>query len=226
MEVTRLRRPSDSKLVEVVARVLYGGDGPDGAREPDVTLPDGLWDIAVIRHRGGIVVLQTGLITKPVLLPFDPGDEYLAISFRPGVVMPVLPGARTVDQGIVRESRPRAFRVEADTFEIPTYDNAEALVDRLVRRGFLVFDDVVARVADGEPGWASERTIQRRFQWALGLTPKELGQIRRARRAVDLLRAGWAAADVAAELDYADQPHLIRSLRRFMGDTPGRLAAP
>jgi helix-turn-helix protein len=142
------------------------------------------------------------------------------------VVMPVLPGARMVDRGVIRESRRRSFRLDADTFEIPTYDNAEGLVDRLARRGFLVLDDVVASVADGDPGWASERTIQRRFHWALGLTPTELGQIRRARRAVDLLRAGRAAADVAAELDYADQPHLVRSLRRFMGDTPGRLATP
>jgi hypothetical protein len=220
-------RKSDSKLIAEIRRVSY--ESPDGTTtvQPDVTVPDGLWDLVVMRHRGGVQVLQTGLITKPVVLPYEPGDEYLAISFKPGAYMPGLPGQRMVDRGLIRPlGAGWCFELDADTFEIPTFENAEGLVERLVKRDFLRLDDVVDRVAGGDPAWASERTIERRFRWVLGLTPSQLAQIRRARVAVSKLEAGAAPADVAADLGYADQPHLTRSLRRFMGRTPGEIAEP
>jgi hypothetical protein len=222
--ITRRQRASDSDLVAMVSHVAYG-DPATGRLEPDVTVPDGLWDIVVIRHAGVVQVLQTGLITKPVVLAYEPGDEYLSISFKPGTYMPRLPGRHMVDRGVLRPiGAGRTFELDADTFEIPTFENAEGLVQRLARRGIVVLDDVIDRVVDGEPAWASERTIERRFRWALGLTPKQLAQIRRAQAAVARLQAGRAAADVAAELGYADQPHLSRSLRRFMGLTPSEVA--
>jgi len=225
MTAVRQRRQSDSKLIAEIRRVSY--ESPDGMTtiQPDVTVPDGLWDLVVMRRRGAVAVLQTGLITKPVVLPYEPGDEYLAISFKPGVYMPRLPGRQMVDRGVIRPlGAGRCFELDADTFEIPTFENAEDLVERLVRRDILCLDDVVDRVADGDPAWASERTIERRFRWALGLTPSQLAQIRRARAAVSKLQDGAAPADVAADLGYADQPHLTRSLRRFMGRTPGEIA--
>jgi helix-turn-helix protein len=224
MTITRRQRASDSAFVAGVAHVVYG-DPEAGWVGPDEVVPDGLWDIVVLRHAGTVEVLQTGLITRPVVLPFEPGDEYLSISFKPGTYMPRLPGRRMVDRGVLRPiGAGRTFELDADTFEIPTFDSAEDLVRRLVRRGIVVLDDVVDRVVDGEPAWASDRTVERHFRWVLGLTPKQLAQIRRAREAVTRLQAGRAAADVAAELGYSDQPHLTRSLRRFMGRTPGQLA--
>jgi hypothetical protein len=227
MTAHRRERLSDSGLVAAITHVSYAAPDGVGAIEPDVTVPDGLWDIVVLRHRGDVQVLQTGLITRPVALPYEPGDEYLAISFKPGVYMPRLPGERMVDRGVLRPiSAGRRFELDADSFEIPTFDNAEGLVERLVRRDIVRLDDVVERVAEGDPPWASERTVERRFRWALGLSPKQLAQIRRARDAFVKLQAGLAPADVAADLGYADQPHLTRSMRRFMGRTPGEIASP
>ena len=40
-----------------------------------------------------------------------------------------------------------------------------------------------------------------------------------------LLQQGRPAADVAFALGYADQPHMIRSIKAIMGQTPGQLAA-
>jgi hypothetical protein len=226
MTVTRRQRKTDSDLVAVVTHVAYG-DPASGQLEPDVTVPDGLWDIAVIHHRGTVEVLQTGLITRPVELPFEPGDEYLAISFKPGAYMPRLPGRQMVDRGVIRPiGAGRTFELDADTFEVPSFENAEAFVQRLVRRDIVVLDEVVDRVVEGDPAWASERTVERRFRWALGLSPKQLAQIQRAREAMTRLAAGSAPAAVAADLGYADQPHLTRSLRRFMGRTPGEVGQP
>jgi methylphosphotriester-DNA--protein-cysteine methyltransferase len=48
-------------------------------------------------------------------------------------------------------------------------------------------------------------------------------QIERARYATTLLRQGRAILDVVYEAGYFDQPHLTRSLKRFIGLTPAQL---
>ena len=178
------------------------------------------------RHAGKIAVLQTGLITKPVALDYLEGDEYLSISFKPGVFMPRLPGVRMVDTAVFRPlTSRRAFALDSEELEIPTFENAEGLVDRLVKRDIIVRDEIVADVAEGQPRALSPRSVQRHFVHALGLSPKQLAQIQRAKRAVALLRAGRPVVDVAMDLGYADQPHMTRSLKRFIGRTPGEVSS-
>ena len=221
MIVRRVRRASDSPFVAAISLVSYDGQAPDS------TVPDGMWDLVVQRHAGTVAVLQTGTITRPAELGYGSGDEHLSISFKPGVYMPRLPGARMVDRSVLRPAiSTRRFELDADVFEIPSFENAEGLVDRLVERGLIVRDDIVADVAEGRPVAISTRTVQRHFLWALGLTPKQLAQIQRANRAVDQLEGGQAPVDVAFDLDYADQSHLTRSLQRFIGRTPGEIASP
>jgi methylphosphotriester-DNA--protein-cysteine methyltransferase len=66
--------------------------------------------------------------------------------------------------------------------------------------------------------------MQRHFLSALGMTPKQFAQVQRAIHAVDLLRGGMAPAAAATEAGYSDQPHLTRSLKAIMGQTPGQIA--
>jgi AraC-like DNA-binding protein len=54
----------------------------------------------------------------------------------------------------------------------------------------------------------------------VGLSPRQVKQITAARQAVELLLQGWALADVAYKLGYADLPHMVRMLKRFTGYTP------
>jgi hypothetical protein len=219
MKVTRRTRGSDSAFIGRIAHVAYA------EKVDDVTTPDGCWDLVVQRRAGKITMLQTGIITKPVVLPYDAGDEYICISFKPGVFMPRTPGVEMRDRGLVLPTTsPRAFWLQGETLEIPTFENAEGLVARLIRHGLIVRDDIVEGLAEGRPKAASPRSVQRHFLHALGITAKGLTQILRACRAVDLLQRGRAAADVAADLGYADQPHLNRSLKRLMGRTPGEIA--
>jgi hypothetical protein len=221
LDVRREQRPSDSPFVDSITHVSYARD------THDVTTPDGHWDIVIQRRGGRVLVLQTGLITKPVALDYGAGDEYLAISFKPGVFMPAMPGEAMLDRGRpLPAASARAFALDSDLLEIPTFDNAEGLVDRLVRRGLLTRDEIVEGVVEGRPRAMSPRSVQRHFLHALGLTPKQLAQIQRANAAVALLEQGRPAADVAAELGYTDQPHLTHSLKRIMGRTPGAIARP
>ena len=223
MTVRREERASDSPLVARITHVRYGRD------TRDVTTPDGCWDIVVMTVGGRVQMLQTGVITRPVALDYQAGDEYLAISFKPGVFRPRLPGERMVDRGHllpseVPRSSPGSFWLEQDRLEIPTFENAEGMVDRLVRRELIVRDDIVEGVVEGRPRAISPRSVQRHFLQALGMTAKHLEQIQRARRAVELLAQGRRAVDVALDLGYADQPHLTRSLKAIIGKTPGEIA--
>jgi len=43
-------------------------------------------------------------------------------------------------------------------------------------------------------------------------------------RAAELLCRGVSLLDVAGQAGYADQPHLTRSLKRFVGQTPSQIA--
>ncbi len=219
VSVLRDVRVSDSPLVERVTHVRFG------TAWRGVTTPDGCWDLVVRRVGGRLELLQTGVITRPVELAYDAGDEYLSISFKPGVFMPRLPGRRMIDRGLLRPTpSSRTFRLEQDELEIPTFDNAEGLVDRLVRRELIVRDEIVSGVVDGHPRAIHPRSVQRHFLEAMGMTAKRLQQIRRACEAIDLLAQGKRAVDVALELGYSDQSHLTRALKAIMGKTPGEVA--
>lgn len=218
MSAVPVVRASDSPFIERITHVRFEGDWRG------VTTPDGCWDIVVRRVAGRLEILQTGIITRPVDLAYGAGDEYLSISFKPGVFMPRLPGKRMVDRALARPTpSPRTFWVEHDELEIPTFENAEGMVERLVRRQLIARDEIVEGVVEGRPRAIHPRSVQRHFLEAMGLTAKGLEQIQRASRAVQLLAAGRRAADVAGELGYSDQSHLTRSLKAIMGTTPGQI---
>jgi methylphosphotriester-DNA--protein-cysteine methyltransferase len=70
----------------------------------------------------------------------------------------------------------------------------------------------------------SLRTVRRRFLLATGLTYKAIEQIERAKQAADLLEQGVSLLDTAYQAGYADQPHMTRSLKHFIGHTPAQIA--
>lgn len=68
------------------------------------------------------------------------------------------------------------------------------------------------------------RQLQRRFRDEVGLSPKQIAQIHRARVAREHIAAhpDRGLADVAAELGFADQAQMTRLFARYSGTTPGR----
>jgi hypothetical protein len=187
--------------------------------------PDGCWDIAILKQDDDVQVLRTGLTTKTVIHQATEGSQILAISFNPHCYMPLMPGERMRDEGVILSKIGKdRFRIGSDVLEIPTFDNADVFVDRLVRGEIVQSNRVVASIVQGRPLAMSQRTMQRHFLQTTGLTYKYFTQVERARKAAVLLQTGRPAADVAFALGYADQPHLIRSLKFIMGQTPRRIA--
>ena len=129
-----------------------------------------------------------------------------------------MPTDRLVDHAIEFPDVSRhSVRILGHTVPLPGYDGAEDLVRRLVRAGVIVRNPMVRDVLRGWPPDATARTVRRHFLSTIGLAPGAVRQIERAREAAMLIRAGAPIADVAHDLGYYDQPHLARSLSRFIG---------
>jgi hypothetical protein len=212
-------RPVDSPYLETITSLRFTAQGETLMR------PDGCWDIAILKRGDTVEVLRTGLTTRPVVYEHSAGDETLVISFKPSAFMPLMPGEVMRDEGVVLEKFGRgSFWIGTDVRDIPTFENADVFVEHLVRQEIVQSNDIVASVLEGQPKAMSERTMQRHFLRTTGLTYKSFTLIERAQQAVALLRMGRPALDVAFALGYADQAHMINSLRAIMGQTPGQIA--
>jgi hypothetical protein len=209
-----------SPVVESVTHTTFGTDGST------LMQPDGCWDFVVMKTAAGVMVLRTGLTTAAVSHQFAAGDEILAISFKASSYMSLMPGETMRDEGIILPGIGQdRFWLGTDVLEIPTFETVDRFVDKLLRNSIVEDNRVVASVVSGHPMAMSERTMQRHFLKTTGLTYKAFTQIERARQAIALLQQGRPAADVAFALGYADQPHMIRSLKAIMGQTPKQVAS-
>jgi len=70
----------------------------------------------------------------------------------------------------------------------------------------------------------SERSLERRFKYDIGISPKLLSRIFRFQSAMNLLRdkSFYKLSDIAYEHNYADQSHFIRSFKEFAGVSPNQ----
>ena len=210
-------RPSDSPFIERVWCCHSEGGGRF------LSVASTHWEFVVTRLAGRTVITLRGPETQPREVDCPANGEWFAIRFKAGTFMPALPVSRLLngsDINLPGSMRSR-FRLDGSAWEIPNFDNAEVFVDRLVRRGLLVRDASVAAALAGDADALNARTAQRHFLNATGMSQAAMRQIERARHATLLLREGLPPGEAAAEAGYFDQAHLTRSLRRFVGLTPG-----
>jgi AraC-like DNA-binding protein len=91
-------------------------------------------------------------------------------------------------------------------------------IHEILRRRGNVGMDRLAALSD-----LSRRSLERRFDAAVGMPPKRLARIVRFQRVFREARAaataGWV--EVALRCGYSDQSHLIRDFRELSGEAPG-----
>ena len=185
------------------------------------------WEMVVTRYQGKTSFTVRGPETQATPLHYRSiGTEWLGIRFKPGTFLPYLPPRKLLDRrdANLPEASSTSFWLQGSAWEFPTFENADAFVERLVREGLLVRDPVVNAVLQGQPQAWSPRSIQYRFLQATGLTHRTIQQIERARHAMTLLRQGASILDTVYQAGYFDQPHLSRALKRFTGQTPAQIA--
>nr|WP_062338841.1 helix-turn-helix domain-containing protein [Herbidospora sakaeratensis] len=182
------------------------------------------WGLVFYEREGTAYASVTGPETATGTAPVPEGAAFVGIEFAVGTSLRVVPTPELVDGGLeLADTTHRTFRLDGLRWETPGPDDAEALVERLVRAGAVVRDPLVAEVRRGALPDVSGRTVERRFRAATGFTQGAVRQIERVRTASMLLAAGTPVADVVGKLDYFDEPHLARALRRYVGRTVRQL---
>ena len=212
-------RSSDSPFVERIWRCHSEAAGSFDS------IAESRWEIVLTYHAGTVHVTVRGPETRATRMQYPAGDKWLGIRFKLGTVMPHLPASTLVDTAVTLPSAARrSFWLSGSTLPLPDYDNAEALVDRLVRDDLLVREPAVSAALRGRPEDLSLRSVQRRFLRTIGLTHSGARQIERARYAALLLKQGVSILDTVHRAGYCDQPHMTRSMRRFIGRTPAEVS--
>ncbi|WP_147964849.1 helix-turn-helix domain-containing protein [Streptomyces malaysiensis] len=185
------------------------------------------WELVFWEHDGQAQAAVLGPEPAACLAPVPKDATFFGISFALGTSMPHLPISRLVGGSAeIPDVTRRSVWLKGSAWHVPDYDNAEAFVRRMVREDIVDCDPIVPAVLGGGAPDVSERTLQRRFFAATGLTRGAIRQIHRAREAAVLIQEGAPAQDVVHQLGYFDQPHLARSLARFIGRTATQLSAP
>ena len=219
MVISFAGRPSDSPYVQQVwsSRSACGG--------PFVSIAEGRLELVVSRLPELTMVTIRGPETRATVVDCPPGGEWFAIRFRPGVHMPALPAATLIDRRNVNlpVAEDGSFVLADVRWPELHAENAEAFVHRLVRAGFVTHDATVAAVLANRHQPLSQKSVQRHFRRATGLTPGAFRRIEQARHATDLLRGGASILDAVHECGYFDQAHLTRSLRTLVGQTPAQV---
>jgi len=182
------------------------------------------WGLVFWQREGRSYAAVSGPETRTGTAPVPEGATFVGIEFAVGTSLRAVPTPALVDGGIeLLDTTRSTFRLDDARWETPGPDDAEALVDRLVRAGAVVRDPLVAEIRRGHRPAVSARTVERRFRAATGFTPGAVRQIERVRRAAMLLGAGVPVAEVVPKLEYFDAPHLARALRRYVGRTARQL---
>jgi AraC-like DNA-binding protein len=210
-----------------------GADEPGGVHD---VLPDGCMDLIW----SGDGVLVAGPDTAPHPAPRLPGSVSVGLRFAPGRLPGLLgvPAAELRDRRVALVDLP-VGRTAAHLGPVPPGD-VRAAVARLTELATglpgpgpeRAARELAARIGAGAGvadtadalGWTT-RTLHRRSLEAFGYGPSVLRRVLRFRRAVALLHAGVAPAEVAARAGYADQPHLSREVRALAGTAPGQLGS-
>lgn len=213
-------RSSDSPLVDCVWTARSEGGGSF------TSIATGHCEMVVTWHPGKRPTMTLrGPETRPTRATYDPDQTWLGIQFNIGVVFPHIGPDRLVDQAItLPNAGDRSFWLHGAAWTMPDLENADQFVQRLVEDGALVLDPVVTAARHGQETGVAARSQQRRFVRVTGLSQSTIRQIDRARLAADLLLQGVPILDTVLRAGYSDQPHLTRSLRQWMGQTPAEMA--
>lgn len=212
-------RESDSPYVEAVWR------GRAGSQYAPICPASGQWHLLFLKENGRVKVSIEGPLTKATPVTQAEGTEWFGVTFPLGVFLPAVPVSNLLDeQAVLPLAANRSFRLAGSTWQFPDYDNVETFAARLVREQVLVADPVVQAVLAGQPQELSLRTVRRRFLFATGLTHKALAQIERAKQAAALVEQGVSLLEAAYQAGYADQAHMTRALKHFIGYTPASIA--
>lgn len=211
-------RLSDSPLVDAVWHTYSQGSGSF------ISTAASRWEMVVTRQRGQTTFSIRGPETKASTAQIPEDAEFFGIIFKQGAFMPRLPKKSLLNGGIhLHQAGSDTFWLDGSLWQFPNFENADTFISKLTRTDALAQDQVITDLLRGHAQHFSLRSIQRRFLHVTGLTYKTMKQIERAHQALNLLQSGKPIAETIYQTGYFDQPHLTKSLKLFVGQTPAEI---
>lgn len=234
-------RPGKALQAYIYCYWTFSYDAVDGAEMLEHSIPpDGCSSLAFPYHpqlpRGQVSLL--GPQTSIFRLPVYPGTKCLGIRFMPGVVKALLGTSpkEWVDQNLDGTS----FLDETRRLEIAaqwparavTADWLDPIFESWLAEQTFELDEPILQAVQlilegggnvktshlAQQVFLSERQFQRRFQEAVGLSPKIFCRIRRMRAAlVERLLAEKSYADILFDHGYTDKSHFNRDFSSLAG---------
>lgn len=210
-------RASDSPLVERIWRSRNECAGSF------TSISTASWSMVISKWRGRIAISihgpETGATCKD--FPDEAELEWFGIDFKLGTFMPYIPPVSILNGNITLPgAASHSFWLGSSAWQFPNYENADTFVNRLVQEELLMCEPVVNAINQGKSPTMSLRAVQYRVLHSTGLSQRTIRQIERARYAASLLKQGVPILDTVYKAGYSDQPHLTRSLKHFIGQTP------
>lgn len=220
-------------------------EAPDLPRSHRV-IPDGCVDV-VLTLDGRVHAEAVGAMTRAVVFRDSSDTGYFGVRFRPGIagVLFGLPASEMTDQSVDLGDVWRDSNVVRDALASAT-DTASrmrtlpaAIARKLLAAGAppraiaaatgriaAARGDLSIRALSGELG-VTRQHLARLFAEHVGLSPKMLARVVRARGVVERVRGGGQVDWVSVALDagYYDQSHLIGDLKELTGLSPSAWAA-
>lgn len=206
---------SDSPFIETLTQ------GYTLSRGETIRPAETNWHLVLVKECGQARAIVTGPQPESGLVRYGAGGEVIWIQFRLGVFMPHMAPRQVINtETILPDATRNSFYLHGSAWQFPEIEQVDAFVERLVRSETLVMDhNIGASLRNEWPGLPA-RTLRHRFLRATGLSEGHIRQVRRAKAAAALLEQGVSITDVIEAEGYFDQPHLTRSLKRFVGFTP------
>jgi AraC-like DNA-binding protein len=219
MIIIDAERLSDSPFVERIWRSHSEGTAPF------LSIAVSRCELVVTKLHGKMTMTVRGPETKATPVGDSPSDgEWFGILLKLGTHLTHLPPSSLINTEVtLPEATRNTFWLSGSAWEFPTYENAEIFVNRLVRAGLLAHDPVIETALQGKMKDLSLRSVEYHFLQTTGVTQSMARQIERVRYATLLLQQGVSILDTTQLAGYYDQPHLTRSLQRFIGQTPAQL---
>lgn len=218
MTIVATDHPSASPYIETVS------DGYTLSAGSTIRPSEIHWHMVVLKHCGQTQLRVVGPWTSAGLVEWGEGGEIVWIKLKLGTYFPHLPPRKLLNNETpLPGAASNSFWLKGSAWQFPNHENAETFVNRLVREEILVQDPVIHPTLQDQPPDMSSRTLRHRFQYATGLSQNHIRQYERAQQAAALLEQGVSILDTVDMLGYFDQPHLTRSLKRFVGKTPAQL---
>ncbi|MEZ4671110.1 MAG: helix-turn-helix domain-containing protein [Anaerolineae bacterium] len=218
MTIVHEERPSDSPYIESVTRGRTLSSGST------IRPAECHWHMVFSTYQGVAHPLVVGPLSSAGEVSWGGDAEILWVKFKLGTYMPHLPVKDFRDtEHLLPDASSRRFWLHGTAWQLPDFDNVETFVDRLVKDDALALDILVNEALQDQLLDVPPRTLRHRFLHTTGLPQNHIRQFERAKQAAALLREGIPILDAVYELGYFDQPHLTRSLKRFVGLTPAQL---